>query len=152
MKSNHVIVCAVVFTVTAVVFLSVPSFLCSFLPSFDPSFFLFSFLSWLLSFLPSFLLTFLSLLPSFLFSPSSSSSYTFFILFYASLFPFFSTFSYLFNPFSFYPITPITSHHFFQTTVYRIILMNGGSEEYARVKATYYATEDNIERKYAMNR
>ena len=37
----------------------------------------------------------------------------------------------------------------YKTTVYRIVLMNGGEEEYNRVKATYYATEDNIERKYA---
>jgi hypothetical protein len=39
-----------------------------------------------------------------------------------------------------------------QTTVYRMVVMGGGEAEYNRVKATYYATEDNIERKYAMNR
>lgn len=39
----------------------------------------------------------------------------------------------------------------YKTTVYRIVLMNGGEEEYQRVKTTYYATEDNVERKYAMN-
>jgi hypothetical protein len=40
----------------------------------------------------------------------------------------------------------------FQTTIYRIIVVSGGAAEYEKVKATYYATEDNIERKYAMNR
>lgn len=39
----------------------------------------------------------------------------------------------------------------YKTTVYKIVLMNGGEAEYERVKATYYATEDNVERKYAMN-
>ena len=39
-----------------------------------------------------------------------------------------------------------------QTTIYRIIVVSGGAAEYEKVKATYYATEDNIERKYAMNR
>ena len=37
----------------------------------------------------------------------------------------------------------------YKTTVYKIVLCNGGQNEYDRVKATYYATEDNIERKYA---
>ena len=35
----------------------------------------------------------------------------------------------------------------YKTTVYKIVLCNGGQSEYDRVKATYYATEDNIERK-----
>ena len=35
----------------------------------------------------------------------------------------------------------------YKTTVYKIVLCNGGPAEYDRVKATYYATEDNIERK-----
>ena len=46
----------------------------------------------------------------------------------------------------------MTLPRFCQTTVYRIIIMNGGSEEYERVKGTYYATEVNTEKKYAMNR
>ena len=46
----------------------------------------------------------------------------------------------------------MTLPRFCQTTVYRIIVMNGGSEEYERVKGTYYATEVNTEKKYAMNR
>ena len=37
----------------------------------------------------------------------------------------------------------------YKTTVFKIVLCNGGQNEYDRVKATYYATEDNIERKYA---
>jgi puromycin-sensitive aminopeptidase len=39
----------------------------------------------------------------------------------------------------------------YKTTVYRIVLTNGGEKEFEQVKGTYYATEDNIERKYAMN-
>mmetsp|Transcript_12349 Transcript_12349/g.11966 ORF Transcript_12349/g.11966 Transcript_12349/m.11966 type:complete len:881 (-) Transcript_12349:131-2773(-) len=39
----------------------------------------------------------------------------------------------------------------YKSTVYKIILQNGGEKEYKQVKDTYYATEDNVERKYAMN-
>eukprot|EP01035_Chromulina_nebulosa_P020946 gene20946-27148_t len=38
----------------------------------------------------------------------------------------------------------------YKTTVYKIILINGGEAEYNRILATYYATEDNQERKYAL--
>lgn len=37
-----------------------------------------------------------------------------------------------------------------QTTVYKIVLMNGGAVEYNRVLKSYNDTEDNQERKYAM--
>lgn len=37
-----------------------------------------------------------------------------------------------------------------QTTVYRIVLMNGGVAEYEKILNTYTSTEDNQERKYAM--
>jgi hypothetical protein len=40
----------------------------------------------------------------------------------------------------------------YKIAVYKIYLMNGGESEYNKVKATYYSTEDNNERKYAMNR
>jgi len=37
----------------------------------------------------------------------------------------------------------------YKTTVYKIVLQNGGADEYEKVLKTYYATEDNQERKYA---
>ena len=39
----------------------------------------------------------------------------------------------------------------YKTTVYKIILKNGGVSEYERILKTFYATEDNAERKYAMS-
>jgi len=38
----------------------------------------------------------------------------------------------------------------YKTTVYRIVLTNGGDKEYEAILKTYYATEDNSERKYAV--
>ena len=38
----------------------------------------------------------------------------------------------------------------YKTTVYKIVLSNGGEAEYERVLKTYYATEDNQERKYPL--
>ena len=38
----------------------------------------------------------------------------------------------------------------YKTTVYRIVLTNGGEKEYEAILKTYYATEDNSERKYAV--
>lgn len=38
----------------------------------------------------------------------------------------------------------------YKTTVYRIVLMNGGVSEYEQILKTYTSTEDNQERKYAM--
>jgi hypothetical protein len=37
-----------------------------------------------------------------------------------------------------------------QTTVYRIVLLNGGVQEFDRVLKSFRDTEDNQERKYAM--
>jgi puromycin-sensitive aminopeptidase len=37
-----------------------------------------------------------------------------------------------------------------KTTVYRIVLKAGGVAEYERILATFYSTEDNAEKKYAM--
>jgi puromycin-sensitive aminopeptidase len=39
----------------------------------------------------------------------------------------------------------------YKSTVYKIILQNGGEKKYKQIKDTYYATEDKVERKYAMN-
>ena len=38
----------------------------------------------------------------------------------------------------------------YKTTVYKIVLQAGGAEEYEKILKTYYATEDNQERKYAL--
>ena len=38
----------------------------------------------------------------------------------------------------------------YKTTVYKIVLMNGGMDEYEKILKTFYATEDNAERKYAV--
>lgn len=39
----------------------------------------------------------------------------------------------------------------YKIAVYKIVLMNGGDKEYEQILKTYYATEDNSERKYAHN-
>lgn len=39
----------------------------------------------------------------------------------------------------------------YKTTVFKIIMKNGGASEYDRILATFYDTEDNAERKYAMS-
>jgi len=39
----------------------------------------------------------------------------------------------------------------YKSTVYKIIVQNGGEKEYKQVKDTYYATEVNTEKKYAMS-
>lgn len=38
----------------------------------------------------------------------------------------------------------------YKTTVYKIVLLNGGKAEYDQILQTFYATEDNQEKKYAL--